>query len=132
MGFPDMKLPIQLALTWPERLPGTQACFNPFDPRASQLTFEAPDRSTFRLLDLAYEAGRRGGSLPVVMNAANETAVSLFLAGRIGFLAIADQVETCMNQHMKQDFMTVFSFDDMMGLDQWARQQVMGQPVKEQ
>ena len=92
MGFPDMKLPIQLALTWPDRLPGTQPRFDPFDARAAALTFEAPDRKTFRLLDLAYEACRSGGSLPVVLNAANEAAVGLFLAGSIGFTDIADQI----------------------------------------
>ena len=121
MGFPDMKLPIQLALTWPERLPSTQPSFDPFDPRASQLTFEPPDRKTFRLLDLAYSACRRGGSLPVVLNAANEAAVGLFLEGHIAFTAIAERVERCMNRHEASGFMTAFSFDDMMGLDQWAR-----------
>ena len=60
MGFPDMKLPIQLALTWPKRLPSAQPAFDPFDPRASRLTFEPPDRETFRLLDLAYAACNRG------------------------------------------------------------------------
>jgi 1-deoxy-D-xylulose-5-phosphate reductoisomerase len=124
MGFPDMKLPIQLALTWPERKPGTQRLFDPFDPAASKLTFERPDRRTFRLLDLAYEAGRRGGSMPVVLNAANEAAVEMFLAGRIGFLDIADKVEACLNDHLKGDFMTVFSFDDMMNIDCQARQHV--------
>jgi 1-deoxy-D-xylulose-5-phosphate reductoisomerase len=127
LGFPDMKLPIQLALTWPERLPGTAPRFDPFDSRASQLSFEPPDRQTFRLLDLAYEACRRGGSLPVVLNAANEAAVGLFLAGQIGFLDIARLVEDCMNRHMSQEFMTAFSFDDMMELDQWARQLVKEQ-----
>lgn len=127
MGFPDMKLPIQLALTWPERLPGSSPAFNPFDPRTSQLTFEKPDRKTFRLLDLAYDACRRGGSLPVILNGANEAAVELFLDGRIGFIDIARRVETCMDQHMRQDFMTAFSFDDMMELDHWARQQVREQ-----
>ncbi len=124
MGFPDMKLPIQLALTWPERVPGSQPRFDPFDPRARQLTFEKPDRQTFRLLDLAYEAGRKGGTLPVVMNAANEAAVELFLSDRIGFTQIASLVEKCMNDHLRTDFMTAFSFDDMMELDHWARQQV--------
>jgi 1-deoxy-D-xylulose-5-phosphate reductoisomerase len=124
MGFPDMKLPIQLALTWPERLPGTQPVFDPFDSRACTLTFEPPDRQTFRLLDLAYEACRRGGSLPVVLNAANEAAVGLFLENRIAFLDIAERVESCMDRHLARDFMTAFSFDDMMELDRWARQMV--------
>lgn len=122
MGFPDMKLPIQLALTWPERLPGTSVRFDPFNLKARTLTFEPPDFRTFRLLDLAYEACRTGGSLPVVLNAANEAAVGLFLDGRIGFTEIAVRVETCMERHMAGEFMTAFSFDDMMELDLWARQ----------
>lgn len=76
MGFPDMKLPIQLALTWPDRVAGTVRPFDPFDQIARQLTFEEPDRETFPLLNLAYEAARIGGTLPAVMNAANEVAVS--------------------------------------------------------
>jgi len=124
MGFPDMKLPIQLALTWPERLPGTSARFDPFSAQARTLTFEPPDRRTFRLLDLAYDACRRGGSLPVVLNAANEAAVGLFLDGSIGFTDIAVRVEACMGKHLAGDFMTAFSFDDMMELDLWSRQHV--------
>ena len=127
MGFPNMKLPIQLALTWPERLPGTSVLFDPFDIKARTLTFEPPDRRTFRLLDLAYEACRTGGSLPVVLNAANEAAVDLFLGGRIGFTEIAVRVEACMDRHMAGDFMTAFSFDDMMELDLWARHTVKEQ-----
>lgn len=124
MDFPDMRLPIQLALTWPERMPGLQQRFNPFDPRTRQLTFEEPDRATFPSLDLAFEAGKRRGTLPAVMNAANEAAVELFLTGRIGFPDIASRVEICMNKHMRSDFMPVFTYDDIMELDLWARQQV--------
>ncbi|MEA4888429.1 MAG: 1-deoxy-D-xylulose-5-phosphate reductoisomerase [Clostridiaceae bacterium] len=124
MGFPDMSLPIQLALTWPERKPGRSKAFDPFDPAASRLTFEQPDLKTFRSLTLAYEAGRIGGTMPAVMNAANEAAVNLFLEGGIRFLQIAERVERCMDQHLKHGFMTVFSFDDMMEQDQWARRQV--------
>jgi 1-deoxy-D-xylulose-5-phosphate reductoisomerase len=122
MGFPDMKLPIQLALTWPERLPGDSRPFDPFAASASPLTFEAPDLATFRLLSLAYDAARTGGTLPVVMNAANEVAVSCFLEGRIGFLMIFHLVEQCMNLHMRSGFMTAAGFDDMMEQDRWARQ----------
>jgi 1-deoxy-D-xylulose-5-phosphate reductoisomerase len=126
MGFPDMKLPIQLALTWPERLPGTQRRFDPFAAQAATLTFEPPDRRTFRLLDLAYEAGRRGGTLPVVLNAANEAAVELFLAGRIGFTEIAERVETCLDRHLQQDFLPAFDFEALMAVDRQSRQQVKG------
>lgn len=127
MGFPDMTLPIQLALTWPERLPGRQPVYNPFDPRTRQLTFEEPDRQTFRLLQLAYDAAAAGGTLPAVMNTANEAAVELFLAGRIGFLDIARRVETCMEHHLRQGCLTDFDFDDIMELDAWARSDVAAQ-----
>lgn len=125
MGFPDMKLPIQLALTWPQRLPGDSRPFDPFAASAGPLTFEPPDLGTFRLLSLAYDAARTGGTLPVVMNAANEVAVSCFLDGRIGFLTIFQLVEQCMNQHMQTGFMTAAGFDDMMEQDRWARQTAM-------
>lgn len=124
LGFPDMKLPIQLALTWPERLPGRQEKFNPFDSRARELTFERPDRVNFPLLDLAYAAARKGGTLPAVMNAANESAVNKFLAGKIEFVQIASVVEQCMNRHMQTGFMTEYNLDDMMGVDRWARDMV--------
>jgi 1-deoxy-D-xylulose-5-phosphate reductoisomerase len=126
MGFPDMKLPIQLALTWPWRLPGNQRRFDPFAPQASCLTFEPPDRQTFRLLDLAYDAARRGGTLPVALNAANEAAVELFLAGRIGFSDIAVKVEQCLDDHMRRYFMPSFGYDDLMTVDRQARLQVKG------
>lgn len=127
MGFPDMKLPIQLALTWPQRLPGNQPAYNPFDPRTRQLTFEEPDRLTFRLLQLAYDAAQLGGTLPAVMNTANEAAVELFMAGRIGFLDIARRVETCMAHHLQAGHLTAFDFADIMELDAWARRDVAGQ-----
>ncbi len=125
MGFPDMRLSIQLALTWPQRVPSCVSSFDPFDERARTLTFEKPDMKTFRLLQLAYDAARTGGTLPAVMNAANEAAVGLFLRGRIPFLEIERLVETCMNQHLRYGFMTAFTFDDMMKQDRWAREQVM-------
>jgi 1-deoxy-D-xylulose-5-phosphate reductoisomerase len=125
MGFPDMKLPIQLALTWPRRLPGDGRPFNPFDRQAGTLTFEQPDRQAFPLLQLAYDAARAGGTLPAVMNAANEVAVGLFLQERITFTVIADLVRQVMDRHMQSGFMTAFTFDDMMEQDRWARGQVL-------
>ncbi|NLM77184.1 MAG: 1-deoxy-D-xylulose-5-phosphate reductoisomerase [Ruminococcaceae bacterium] len=125
MGFPDMKLPIQLALTWPRRLPGDGRPFNPFDRQAGTLTFEQPDRQAFPLLQLAYDAAKAGGTLPAVMNAANEVAVGLFLQERITFTVIADLVRQVMDRHMQSGFMTAFTFDDMMEQDRWARGQVL-------
>ncbi len=121
MGFPDMRLPIQLALTWPQRVSSAQPHFDPFDPKARTLTFEEPDRETFGLLDLAYQACRTGGTMPVVLNAANEAAVELFLAGQIGFLDIARLVEQTMDAHVHSGFMKSFGLDDMMDVDHWAR-----------
>ena len=97
LGTPDMKLPIQYALYYPERrfLPGERVDF----ATLSQLTFEKPDLETFYGLRLAFEAGRTGGSLPTVFNAANELAVSKFLNRKIGYLQIPEIIETCMRNH---------------------------------
>jgi 1-deoxy-D-xylulose-5-phosphate reductoisomerase len=90
LSIPDMRLPIGLALGAPDRLP---EAFGAIDwTSLSNLTFEPPDRATFRALDLAYAAGRAGGTAPAVLNAANEIAVEAFLAERIGWPAIAETV----------------------------------------
>ncbi len=98
LGAPDMRVPIQLALTWPERHP------NPYKriqfSEISKLTFEKPDLETFKALKLAFEAARIGGTLPCAMNAANEVAVDLFLKGRITFLEIAELIERVMDMHI--------------------------------
>jgi 1-deoxy-D-xylulose-5-phosphate reductoisomerase len=96
LGLPDMKLPIQYALSFPQRLP------NDF-PRADfkkikTLTFEEPDLKTFRNLSLAMDALHKGGNLPCVMNAANEIAVYAFLRNRIGFLDMTDVIERTMQK----------------------------------
>ena len=88
MGKPSMILPIEVALYYPERGPAIVKEFDPFEVAMSSLTFEPCDTDVFRLVKLAYEAGRKGGLIPTVMNAANESAVRAFLAGRIGFLDI--------------------------------------------
>ena len=97
LGTPDMKLPIQYALYYPERryLPGGRLNFW----ELSEITFEKPDFENFRGLSLAFEAGTAGGSLPTVFNAANELAVSLFLDRRIGYLTITDMIESAMRYH---------------------------------
>lgn len=96
MGLPDMKLPIQYALTYPHRV---QNDFPRFDfIKYPSLTFEAPDRETFRNLDLAYKALQNGGTAPCILNAANEIAVSAFLKDQIGFLKISDVVEHCLER----------------------------------
>lgn len=97
LGTPDMKLPIQYALYYPKRryLPGERLDFESL----SQMTFEKPDMDTFYGLRLAFEAGREGGSLPTVFNAANELAVSKFLDRKIKYLEIPEIIETCMREH---------------------------------
>lgn len=94
LGTPDMKLPIQYALYYPERrfLPGDRLDF----AAMRQITFEDPDMETFTGLAMAYQAGRKGGNAPTVFNAANEKAVSLFLSRQIGYLAITDTIAECM------------------------------------
>jgi len=94
LGPPDMRLPIQYALTYPERRPGP---LPEFDLAGRSLTFEAPDPAAFPCLRLGYEAGRAGGSAPAVLNAADEVAVRAFLDGRIGFTAIPAIVERALS-----------------------------------
>ncbi|MCD7807420.1 MAG: 1-deoxy-D-xylulose-5-phosphate reductoisomerase [Lachnospiraceae bacterium] len=98
LGTPDMKLPIQYALFYPDRKPlaGERLDFY----RLGQMTFEAPDTDTFRALKLAISAGRTGGTMPTVFNAANEKAVALFLQKKISFLQITDIIEECMERHV--------------------------------
>jgi 1-deoxy-D-xylulose-5-phosphate reductoisomerase len=115
---PDMRLPIQLALGWPDRLapPGGKR----LDwPAVASLTFEAPDLETFRCLALAYEAGRRGDTYPAVLNAANEVAVGAFLQGQLGFIAIAEVVEKVVEAHHA----VPPSLEGVLESDAWARQE---------
>lgn len=94
LGLPDMRLPIQFALSYPQRL---KTDFERLDfTKYPSLTFEKPDMETFRNLALAFEALGRGGNMPCVLNAANEVAVELFLEDRIGFLEMPDLVERCL------------------------------------
>jgi 1-deoxy-D-xylulose-5-phosphate reductoisomerase len=96
MGLPDMKLPIQYALAFPQRIDND---FPRYDFRKpSQLTFEEPDVKTFRNLALATEALYKGGNMPCVLNAANEIAVFAFLRNRVGFLDMTDMIERTMQQ----------------------------------
>lgn len=105
LGVPDMKLPIQYALFYPDRRPMNNGRVDFF--KLGQLTFEKPDTETFRGLALAYQAARTGGSLPTVFNAANEKAVALFLQRRITFLQIPELIESSMEQHEVIDNPTV-------------------------
>ncbi len=95
MGLPDMKLPIQYAMTYPKRLSSSFPRFNFLD--YPSLTFEKPDLATFRNLQLAFDALEKGGNMPCILNAANEVVVQAFLEDKMGFLQMSDVIEECMN-----------------------------------
>ncbi|WP_026463260.1 1-deoxy-D-xylulose-5-phosphate reductoisomerase [Adhaeribacter aquaticus] len=107
LGLPDMKLPIQYALSYPDRLKSDFPRFS--FTNFSQLTFEEPDIATFRNLELAYKAMEQGGNMPCILNAANEIAVQAFLQDKIGFLAMSDLIEDCM---AKASFLTQPALED--------------------
>ncbi len=112
MGLPDMRLPIQFALTYPERL---KSDFPRFDfTNYPALTFEKPDTETFRNLALAFEALNKGGNMPCVLNAANEVAVDAFLKDRIGFLEMSELVERCLG---KMDYIANPKYEDYVHTD---------------
>ena len=116
MGLPDMKLPIQYALGYPQRLKSDFPRFSFTD--YSQLTFEQPDLETFRNLALAYEAMAQGGNMTCILNAANEIAVQAFLEDKIKFLEMPDLISTCMQ---KVSFLSNPSFDDYAATDAETR-----------
>jgi 1-deoxy-D-xylulose-5-phosphate reductoisomerase len=117
MGLPDMKLPIQYAMAYPQRITSD---FPRFDfSRFPQLTFEAPDEETFRCLALARIAMDKGGNLPCIMNAANEIAVAAFLRDEIGFLQIAEVIEETM---VALPYQKLCSLDDYRNFDMAARE----------
>lgn len=96
LGVPDMKLPIQYALTYPERRP---SCFERYNPFGGVLEFSRPDHENFPCLQLACDAAKSGGTMPAVLNGANEVAVAAFLKGDISFLAIPQVIEAVMKDH---------------------------------
>lgn len=116
LGLPDMRLPIQFALAYPQRL---KTDFERFDfSRYPSLTFEPPDTETFRNLALAFESLGQGGNMPCVLNAANEVAVEEFLKGNIGFLDMPRIVEECMG---KMGFIAHPTYEDYVATDREAR-----------
>lgn len=119
LGTTDMRIPIQYALSYPERW---DAPVEPLDfTKLGSLEFAAPDTDTFRCLALARHAGVTGGTLPCVMNAANEIAVAAFLADGIGYLDIARCVEAAMDAHERDGVQRVESLDQLEEIDRWAR-----------
>lgn len=117
LSYPDMRLPIGYALSYPDRFPEE---FGAIDWTAlGQLDFSVPDRSTFRCLDLAYAAGREGGSAPAWLSAANEIAVAAFLEGRIAWVNIADIVEETLLRHEPTALVEI---EDVLAADARARE----------
>ena len=116
LGQPDMRHPIQYALTFPDRLDAQVERANLAD--IHQLTFEKPDYEKFRNLGLAYDALRRGGNIPCILNAANEVAVDAFLKGKIGFFAMSDIIEQTINETA---FISSPTLDDYIATDREAR-----------
>ena len=122
LSYPDMRLPIQYALSYPERLPNSQLPRLDWN-QIKSLTFELPDLNSFPCLKLAIEAGRKGDTYPAVLGAADEAAVELFLSRRIRFIEIAKLVEQTLEQH--QAITADPTLDDILAADAWARQKVI-------
>jgi len=122
LGWPDMRLPLLYALSWPERI---HTDWKPLDlVKAGNLTFREPDHEKYPCMQLAYAAGRAGGSMPAVLNAANEQAVALFLEEKIQFLDIPKLIEMTCDKH-QQDNCESPGLDDILVADKWARQEVL-------
>ncbi|MBO3462156.1 1-deoxy-D-xylulose-5-phosphate reductoisomerase [Aetokthonos hydrillicola Thurmond2011] len=122
LGWPDMRLPLLYALSWPDRI------FTDWEQldlvKAGNLTFREPDHNKYPCMKLAYAVGKSGGSMPAVLNAANEEAVALFLAEKIRFLDIPRCIERVCDRH-QNDNRPNPSLDDILAADQWARQEVL-------
>ncbi|MEH2275940.1 MAG: 1-deoxy-D-xylulose-5-phosphate reductoisomerase [Nostoc sp.] len=122
LGWPDMRLPILYALSWPDRI---YTNWEPLDlVKAGNLTFSEPDHQKYPCMQLAYAVGKAGGSMPAVLNAANEQAVALFLSEKIGFLDIPRCIEWVCDRH-QNDNRANPSLDDILAADKWARQEVL-------
>jgi len=121
LSYPDMRLPIQYALSYPERLPNPQLSRLNWN-HISKLTFEQPDLDVFPCLKLAIEAGKKGETYPAVLCAADEVTVELFLTQRIKFVDIANLVEKTLEQHQVT---ASPSLEEIMAADAWAREKVL-------
>ena len=122
LGWPDMRLPLLYALSWPNRLPTD---WEPLDlVKAGNLTFREPDHHKYPCMQLAYAAGRAGGAMPAVLNAANEQAVALFLEEKISFLDIPRLIEITCDRFTAQNTATP-SLQDILFADEWARETLL-------
>ncbi|MEO0394559.1 MAG: 1-deoxy-D-xylulose-5-phosphate reductoisomerase [Cyanobacteria bacterium P01_A01_bin.137] len=122
LGWPDMRLPLLYAISWPERI---FTDWKPLDlAQLATLTFKEPDHAKYPCINLAYEAGRAGGSMTAVLNAANEQAVAMFLDEKIHYLDIPKVIEKVCDRN--RDHLTATpSLQDILDADQWARQEVI-------
>ncbi len=118
LGWPDMRLPLLYAISWPDRV------YTDWEPlnlvKAGTLTFREPDHAKYPCMDLAYAAGRAGGTMTAVLNAANEKAVELFLDEKISYLEIAKVIERVCDRH-RNDLVAQPVLEDILTVDQWAR-----------
>lgn len=122
LGWPDMRLPLLYALSWPERV---ATDWEQLDlVKSGDLTFREPNHQKYPCMQLAYDVGRMGGSMPAVMNAANEQAVALFLEEKISFLDIPKVIETACDRFRPQNTLQP-SLEDILAADQWARQEIL-------
>jgi 1-deoxy-D-xylulose-5-phosphate reductoisomerase len=121
LGWPDMRLPLLYAMSWPERIYTNWERLNLV--KSGDLTFREPDHQKYPCMGLACAAGRAGGSMPAVLSAANEQSVALFLDEKIGYLDIARCIEFVCDRHQNDNKQNP-SLDDILAADQWARQAV--------
>ncbi|MGI8932510.1 MAG: 1-deoxy-D-xylulose-5-phosphate reductoisomerase, partial [Phormidesmis sp.] len=122
LGWPDMRLPLLYALSWPERI---YTDWEPLDlVKAGDLTFRDPDHDKYPCMDLAYAAGRAGGTMTAVLNAANEQAVALFLEEKIHYLEISKVIEQVCDRH-RTDLNSAPNLEEILAVDQWARTAVI-------
>ncbi|MEH2391790.1 MAG: 1-deoxy-D-xylulose-5-phosphate reductoisomerase [Nostoc sp.] len=122
LGWPDMRLPLLYALSWPDRIYTNWESLDLV--KAGNLTFSEPDHQKYPCMQLAYAVGKAGGSMPAVLNAANEQAVALFLSEKIRFLDIPRCIEWVCDRH-QNDNRANPSLDDILAADKWARQEVL-------
>ncbi|MEG4248490.1 1-deoxy-D-xylulose-5-phosphate reductoisomerase [Microcoleus sp. Pol10D4] len=127
LGWPDMRLPLLYALSWPDRI---HTDWERLDlVKAGDLTFREPDHEKYPCMQLAYAAGRAGGSMPAVLNAANEQAVALFLQEKIQFLDIPKLIEKACDKHQADNCESP-ALDDILAADRWARQEVLADSME--
>lgn len=121
LGWPDMRLPLLYALSWPERIPTNWSALDLV--KAGDLTFRSPDHQKYPCMGLAYAAGRAGGAMPAVLNAANEQAVALFIAEAISFLEIPRLIEMTCDRYSAHNIGNP-TLEDILAADRWARETV--------